>query len=150
MTALGLVMETMLRLLGPLFFPFFLLAWVIWNVSVAFLDIADEAHFYSYGFAFPVWNSIDASKAIIFATKNHLLQNFMVNFGWYVCVTTGDVAYQLSCRLCRVIGGSIALLLVVSVQRRNEELQNIRKRVETIEKENSARPDSHSSQVTAT
>lgn len=33
MTALGLVMETMYLVLGP-FFPFFLLFWVVWNVSL--------------------------------------------------------------------------------------------------------------------
>jgi hypothetical protein len=33
MSALGYVMETVFLWLGPLFFPFFLLFWVILNVS---------------------------------------------------------------------------------------------------------------------
>jgi hypothetical protein len=73
MTGLGFVMEFMLRLAGPLYFPFFLVfcqfgmlplfsgqpadivfAGTIWNVSTAFLDISDQDPFYGYGFAFPV------------------------------------------------------------------------------------------------
>jgi len=48
MSALGFVMETVFLWLGP-FFPFFLVFWVILNVSVAFLDIGNMASFYSYG-----------------------------------------------------------------------------------------------------
>jgi hypothetical protein len=48
MSALGFVMETVFLWLGP-FFPFFLVFWVILNVSVAFLDIGDMASFYGYG-----------------------------------------------------------------------------------------------------
>ncbi|KAK8850590.1 hypothetical protein IAR55_004509 [Kwoniella newhampshirensis] len=81
MSALGFVMETAFLWLGP-FFPFFLVFWVILNVSVAFLDIADTASFYRYGYFLPIWNSVDGAKCIIFATKNHLVQNFTVNLGW--------------------------------------------------------------------
>ena len=59
MTGLGYIMEFVLLSLGPMIFPFFLLFWVVLNVSVAFLDVADEDHFYSYGFVLPVWNSVD-------------------------------------------------------------------------------------------
>ena len=47
MSALGFVMETMSLILGP-FFPFFLVFWVIINVSPVFLDLGDMAYFYSY------------------------------------------------------------------------------------------------------
>lgn len=47
MLGLGFVMELVLLAAGLLIFPFFLLFWVVLNVSVAFLDIADEDHFYS-------------------------------------------------------------------------------------------------------
>ncbi|GHJ90006.1 hypothetical protein NliqN6_6408 [Naganishia liquefaciens] len=87
MTSLGLVMEFMLEVLGLPFFPFFLLFWVIINVSVAFLDLAAIDHWYSYGFIMPVWNNVDGTKSIMFATKNHLLQNFAVNLAW--CVIAG-------------------------------------------------------------
>ncbi|KAI5449662.1 hypothetical protein NCC49_004123 [Naganishia albida] len=87
MTGLGLVMEFMLEVLGLPFFPFFLLFWVIINVSVAFLDLAALDLWYSYGFIMPVWNNVDGTKSIMFATKNHLLQNFTVNLAW--CMIAG-------------------------------------------------------------
>lgn len=106
MSALGMVMEGALRILGPLYFPAFLALFVIINVSVAFLDISDMDPFYGYGFAFPVWNSVDGTKSIIFGTKNHLTQNFIVNLGW-------------------IIGGSICLLLVCYFQRRKEDKEEL-------------------------
>ncbi|KAK1923232.1 hypothetical protein DB88DRAFT_547225 [Papiliotrema laurentii] len=96
MSALGFVMETVFLWLGP-FFPFFLVFWVILNVSVAFLDIGDMASFYGYGYAFPIWNLVDMSKSIIFGTKNHLAQNFAVNLGWlsvWLVLLAVTVVYQ--------------------------------------------------------
>jgi hypothetical protein len=40
-------METVFLWLGP-FFPFFLVFWVILNVTPVFLDIGDMAPFYRY------------------------------------------------------------------------------------------------------
>ncbi len=31
---------------------------------MAFLDLAQQAHFYSYGFAFPVWNNGEAVEVV--------------------------------------------------------------------------------------
>lgn len=87
--ALGYTMELVLLTAGPLVFPFFLLFWVILNVSVAFLDIADMDPWYSYGFLMPVWNNVDGTKCIVFATKNHLGQNFGVCLGWMVFSASG-------------------------------------------------------------
>ncbi|KAK4701154.1 hypothetical protein P7C70_g5086, partial [Phenoliferia sp. Uapishka_3] len=82
--ALGMPMEMALSLLGPRFSPFFLIFWVITNISVAFFDFGDQAHFYSYGFALPVFNAVDAAKSIAFGSKNHLGQNFGINIAWAV------------------------------------------------------------------
>lgn len=82
-------MEFVLLALGPLIFPFFLLVWVVFNVSPVFLDLADIDPFWSYGFVLPVWNNVDASKSLIFGTKNHLGQNFGVCLGWMVVSMAG-------------------------------------------------------------
>lgn len=82
---LGFILEFVLLLGGPMVTPFFLLFWIIVNVSVVFLDISDMDRIYMYGFITPVWNNVDASKSIIFGTKNHLGQNFGVEFAWAIC-----------------------------------------------------------------
>ncbi|KAI5474766.1 response to drug-related protein [Pseudohyphozyma bogoriensis] len=82
--AMGLMMELALTLLGPQYTAFFLIFWVILNVSTAFLDLGDLANFYSYGFIMPAWNAVSAAKSIAFGTKNHLVQNFAVNIGWII------------------------------------------------------------------
>jgi len=111
MTALGLIMECALSLLGMLFMPFFLIFWVILNVSVAFLSISDQDHFYAYGFMMPVWNSVDASKSIIFGTKNHLAQNFLVCLSW-------------------IIVGAILLMTITAFQRIKADKQELKQQSE--------------------
>ncbi|OCF45653.1 hypothetical protein I317_00556 [Kwoniella heveanensis CBS 569] len=114
MSALGFVMETMFLWLGP-FFPFFLIFWVILNVTTAFLDIGDMATFYRYGYWTPIWNLVDAAKCVIFATKNHLVQNFAVNLGWLVI-------------------WMILLSITVVVQRRKKEKQVMQEKWEEIKR----------------
>lgn len=55
--------------------------------------------FYSYGFVSPMWNAVDGSKCILLGTKNHLLQNFVVNLAWAVCA-------------------ALLLMIVTAIQRR--------------------------------
>ena len=81
------------------------------QVSVAFLDIADTQTFYRYGYILPVWNSVDAAKSIIFGTKNHLAQNFLVNVAW-------------------VVVGAIALVFTVIFQRRKKDKGVMKKKWE--------------------
>lgn len=49
----------------------------------------------------PVFQAVDASKSVLFGTKNHLGQNFGVNLAW-------------------VILGSLTLVYVVSCQRKQQ------------------------------
>ncbi|GAA5986447.1 hypothetical protein JCM10908_003758 [Rhodotorula pacifica] len=89
MWALGMPMEIALSFLGPRYTAFFLIAWVILNVSVAFLDLADMDHFYSYGFVMPVYQAVQNGKAVIFGTKSRFGQYFGVLTAWVVCGTIG-------------------------------------------------------------
>ncbi|WWC65253.1 uncharacterized protein I303_107870 [Kwoniella dejecticola CBS 10117] len=127
MSALGFVMETMFLWLGP-FFPFFLIFWVILNVTTAFLDLSDMATFYRYGYFTPVWNLVDMAKCIIFGTKNHVVQNFAVNLGWLVVWMT-------------------LLSITVIYQRRNKEKAAMQKKWDEIkhadEKETNRHKPSH-------
>ncbi|KWU47569.1 hypothetical protein RHOSPDRAFT_31000 [Rhodotorula sp. JG-1b] len=89
MWALGMPMEIALTFLGPRYTAFFLVTWIILNVSVAFLDLANMAHFYSYGFIMPVWQAVQNGKAVLFGTKGRFGQNFGVLTAWVVCGTIG-------------------------------------------------------------
>ncbi|GAA5927678.1 SNG1 family protein [Sporobolomyces koalae] len=91
MWALGLAMEVALTILGPKYTAFFLIFWAITNVSVAFIDIADQSHFYSYGFIMPVFQAVQISKAILFGTKQRFLQAFAVDAAWIVFGNIGLV-----------------------------------------------------------
>ncbi|GAA5897094.1 hypothetical protein JCM6882_001788 [Rhodosporidiobolus microsporus] len=85
--ALGMYMEIALIFLGPKYTAFFLIIDVILNVSVAFIDLADQDHFYSYGFAIPVYQAVQIAKSIIFGTKSRMGQYFGINIAWAVCGT---------------------------------------------------------------
>ncbi|GAA5879804.1 hypothetical protein JCM3774_001387 [Rhodotorula dairenensis] len=98
MWALGMPMEIALTFLGPRYTAFFLIWWIIMNVSVAFLDIADMDHFYSYGFVAPVWQAVQNGKAVIFGTKGRFGQNFGVLAAWVVCGTIGLILTVLYTR----------------------------------------------------
>ncbi|BGP54944.1 hypothetical protein JCM8202v2_002531 [Rhodotorula sphaerocarpa] len=87
MWALGMPMEVALSFLGPKYTAFFLLWWVVWNVS----DIADMAIFYRYGFGFPVYQAVENGKAIIFGTKSRFGLRFGVLTAWIVCGTAALV-----------------------------------------------------------
>ncbi|GAA6016149.1 hypothetical protein JCM10207_004460 [Rhodosporidiobolus poonsookiae] len=85
--ALGMFMEISLTVLGPLYTAFFLILDVIINVSVAFIDIADQDHVYSYGFVVPVYQAVQVGKSIMFGTKSRMGQYFGINIAWAVCGT---------------------------------------------------------------
>ncbi|GAA5823444.1 hypothetical protein JCM11251_000636 [Rhodosporidiobolus azoricus] len=85
--ALGMYMEIALTFLGPKYTAFFLIIDVILNVSVAFIDIADQDHFYSYGFIMPVFQAVQIGKSILFGTKSRMGQYFGINIAWAACGT---------------------------------------------------------------
>jgi hypothetical protein len=102
MCALGLATEAALTLLTPRFIPFFLIPFIVINVSVTvvpneiqpwvrfylFRFCSTVTHrllqFYKYGVGFPVANMSQAVRTIIFDTKNHLGRNFGVLLAWAV------------------------------------------------------------------
>ncbi|GAA5963798.1 hypothetical protein JCM21900_000045 [Sporobolomyces salmonicolor] len=82
--AVGMPMEIALAFLGPRYTAFFLIIWVILNVSVAFIDVADQDHFYSYGFIAPIFQAVQVGKAVIFGVKQRFGQYFGINIAWAV------------------------------------------------------------------
>ncbi|KAG8926597.1 hypothetical protein FRC01_008640, partial [Tulasnella sp. 417] len=84
MAGLGLAKEAMITLLTPRFVAYFLIALIIFNVSVASVPIALQPSFYRYGYGFPVFNLAEAIRTIIFNTKSKLGLNAGVLLAWVV------------------------------------------------------------------
>ncbi|KPV77518.1 uncharacterized protein RHOBADRAFT_51362 [Rhodotorula graminis WP1] len=102
--AAGMPMEVALSLLGPKYTAFFLILWIILNISPVFYDIANLDHFYSYGFVTPIYQAVQNGKTIIFGTKQRFGQYFGVEIAW-------------------VVVGTLVLVAVIVVQRRKAERQ---------------------------
>jgi len=84
MSALGLAVEALVTILTPKFIPFFLILWIISNVSVSYYPIEVLPNVFRYGYATPFYNVSSAVRAIIFSTRNQLGLNFGVLIGWIV------------------------------------------------------------------
>ncbi|KAJ7627848.1 hypothetical protein DFH06DRAFT_1103085 [Mycena polygramma] len=86
MLACGLALEAMITLLGVRGVPFFLMLWIISNVSVAVFPLQVLRRIYRYGYGFSFYNF---SRAIVFNTKNDVGLNFGVIIAWVAlsCIT---------------------------------------------------------------
>ncbi|KAI0311955.1 hypothetical protein OF83DRAFT_1166149 [Amylostereum chailletii] len=82
MCALGFALEAMLTLLTPRFMSFFLILWVVSNVSVCLFPIELLPGVYRYGYGSPFYNVSRTVRAIVFGTKNDIGLNFGVQFAW--------------------------------------------------------------------
>ena len=76
MCALGLAMEAMITLLTPAFAPFFLILWIISNVSVCYFPIELLPAVFRYGYAAPFYNVSRTVRTIVFDTRNQIGLNF--------------------------------------------------------------------------
>jgi len=84
MCALGGAVESLVTILTPRFISFFLLTWIIVNVSVSLFPPALLPGLYSYGYATPFYNVQQAVRTIVFGTRSRLGLNFAVQIAWTV------------------------------------------------------------------
>ncbi|KAJ7167927.1 hypothetical protein C8R46DRAFT_951059 [Mycena filopes] len=103
MLACGLALEIMFSLLTPRFTPFFLITWIIANVSVDVWPIQTLPHVYRYGYAFPFYNASRAVRAVVFGTRNDVGLNAGVLIAWIVlsCCTLPVVQWVMRRRVVR-------------------------------------------------
>ncbi|PPR06512.1 hypothetical protein CVT24_002626 [Panaeolus cyanescens] len=107
MLAVGMALESMITILTPRYIPFFMLLWIITNVSVCVFPIDMLPKIYRYGYAVPFYNISNSIRSIAFGTKDtrsyhfrHYIQitadyhnpvglNFGVLFAWVLlsCIT---------------------------------------------------------------
>ncbi|KAF5328390.1 hypothetical protein D9619_013345 [Psilocybe cf. subviscida] len=84
----GLALESLVVLLTVRFIPFFMLTWVILNISVTIFPIEVLPRFFRYGYAAPFYNLSRAMRTIIFGTKNHVAFDFGVLLVWILISCT--------------------------------------------------------------
>ncbi|KAF8878034.1 hypothetical protein CPB84DRAFT_1794502 [Gymnopilus junonius] len=82
MLSVGLALESLITVLGPKWIPFFMIGWIIVNVSVCVFPIDVLPKFFRYGYAVPFYNISNSIRSITFGTKNTLGLNFGVLFIW--------------------------------------------------------------------
>jgi len=70
MCALGGAVESMITILTPSFISFFLLLWIIANVSVCVYPIVLLPGVYRYGYAMPFYNVQQTIRSLLFGTRN--------------------------------------------------------------------------------
>ncbi|KAF9523175.1 hypothetical protein CPB83DRAFT_775875 [Crepidotus variabilis] len=87
--ALGLALESMMTLLTIKFVAFFMLIWIIGNVSVVAFPLELMPVVYRYGYAAPFYNLTKAMRTILFDTKNEVGYHFGILFVWVAisCIT---------------------------------------------------------------
>ncbi|KAK4945692.1 hypothetical protein LTR10_015040 [Elasticomyces elasticus] len=82
MYALGLASENVTMVIGQPWTAFWLIFWVISNVATAFYAIPLAPAFFKYGYAWPLYHIVTASRTIIFDTHSRIGLNFGVLFVW--------------------------------------------------------------------
>ena len=89
----GLALETMMTLLTIRFMPYFMITWIITNVSVCIYPIDVMPRIFHYGYGAPFYNVNRAMRTVIFNTKNQVGLNFGVLLAWVAvsCVTLAAI-----------------------------------------------------------
>lgn len=88
MNALGLACENVAMIIGQPWTAFWLIFWVITNVSTSFYAIPTSPAFFKWGYAWPLHSIVEASRTIIFDTKNRLGLDFGILLAWCAINTT--------------------------------------------------------------
>lgn len=82
MIALGLACENVAMIIGQPWTALWLIFWVITNVSTSFYAIPLSPGFFRWGYAWPLHQVVNASRTLLFGTKNNLGLNFGILFAW--------------------------------------------------------------------
>ncbi|KAA8650173.1 hypothetical protein EYZ11_002110 [Aspergillus tanneri] len=82
MAALGLPCENMAMVLGFPWSSFFLIFWVITNVSTGFYALDLAPGFFRWGEAWPLHRIVEALRTILFGTHSRIGLDFGILFAW--------------------------------------------------------------------
>ncbi|PPQ93065.1 hypothetical protein CVT25_011941 [Psilocybe cyanescens] len=78
----GLALESLMTLLTVKGIPFFMITWIISNVSVCIFPIEVMPVVFRYGYAAPFYNVSRAMRTIVFGTKNTVGESFGILLVW--------------------------------------------------------------------
>ncbi|KAH9083528.1 hypothetical protein EDB83DRAFT_2562524 [Lactarius deliciosus] len=84
MCAVGGALESMITILTPRFISFFLLLWIIANVSVCTFPPQLLPDIYHYGYAMPFYNVQQTVRTLLFGTRDQMGLNFGVQVAWII------------------------------------------------------------------
>ncbi|KAI3405599.2 hypothetical protein KGF56_001617 [Candida oxycetoniae] len=91
MCAVGLANEIVAMLIisvRPPLLGFWMLSWVVLNISPTFGPMALMNRFYRYGYGMPIYNSFQAAKTVFFDVyKGDLGRNFGILVAWWALLT---------------------------------------------------------------
>ncbi|KAI0007230.1 MNNG and nitrosoguanidine resistance protein [Xylariaceae sp. FL0662B] len=98
MTALGLACENMAMLIGHPWTSAWLIFWVITNVSTSFYPLDLAPGFFRWGYAWPLFHVVSASRQIVFDLHSRIGLNFGVLFAW---AAVNSALFPLCCYFMR-------------------------------------------------
>ncbi|KAI1501845.1 MNNG and nitrosoguanidine resistance protein [Biscogniauxia marginata] len=98
MNALGFACENMAMALGQPWTAFWLIFWVITNVSTAFYSLELAPRFFRWGYAWPLHHIVQASRQILFDLKSEIGLNLGVLFAW---IAVNTLLFPLCCYFMR-------------------------------------------------
>ena len=87
MAALGLASENVAMILGMPYAACWLIFWVITNVSTSFYAIELSPGFFQWGYAWPLYNVVQASRQVLFDLHLSLGTHFGILIAWAVVGT---------------------------------------------------------------
>jgi hypothetical protein len=98
MCALGLACENVAMVVGAPWTAMWLIFWVITNVSTGLYPIPTAPNFYSWGYAWPLHQIVEASRQLLFDLHSRIGLNFGVLFAWCAINTT---LFPVCCHIMR-------------------------------------------------
>jgi len=98
MIALGLASENVAMVVGQPWMAFWLIFWVITNVSTSFYAITLAPAFFSWGYAWPLHNIVEATRTILFDVHSEIGLNIGILFAW---VAVNTAFYPFCCYFMR-------------------------------------------------
>ncbi|CAF9922937.1 MAG: hypothetical protein ALECFALPRED_002267 [Alectoria fallacina] len=83
-SALGLACENVAMALGNPWVAMWLVVWVVSNVATGFYSLDLSPAFYRWGYAWPLYNIVEASHQVLFDLHSRIGLNIGILFVWFV------------------------------------------------------------------